>query len=247
MNRSIFLIVFLLVSQSLVAVELDAKLGWAGHKRYGFVVNGVVEEILFGEGSRVMPGDVLAKLDVQPFNYKLKRCHASVKKLEPLIFDAKLELGQAEDLFERTVLSEVELQKIDGKYKALVAEQDMAKAKLQLAKWKAGRAILKSDSKAYVLGSSLVPGLIISDENKSDVYIELVAADKASATTWLSEELKTQLKSKDKIKVIVDERSIQAEIYSIAMRPDKNRQYKMIAVFDYHSVIVPDKVVKVSF
>jgi len=244
----IVLIVFLFVSinSKLMAIDIDASLGWADYQRYGFAVNGVVEEKVVSVGSKVKVGDVLAKLDAQPFNYLLQQYQSSVNQFSPAIVDAKLELDHAQELYERTVLSEVELQKIDGVHKAVISRQNIEKAKLRLARWNLKRSVLKSGSDAYVLSSNVLPGMIISDENKSTVFIELVSATKASAIAWLSVKQKSQLIAGDIVKVIVDGQSIPANIESIAMQASDTGKYKILVDFYYNQKVEPGKSVKVS-
>lgn len=246
MKKNILIIVLLSLSTTVHSIELDASLGWAGQYRYGFVVNGVVDEVI-STGSKVKKSQSLANLDRQPFNYKLKQYQSSMKKFEPLVLDAKLEFDHASELFERTVLSEVELQKIKGKYHSLSAEQAVENAKLQIARWELKRAVLKSKEEAYVIYSSILPGMIISDENKSDAYIELASAGRASAIALLSMEQKRQLELQSKVEVEIDGEKIPASIHSITMQPDKNNQYQVVAVFKYAKVIEPGKKIKLNF
>lgn len=250
MKKYILIIVLLFLSLPLSNVvhstELDASLDWAGQYRYGFVVNGIVDEVV-SVGREVKKSQSLANLDRQPFNYKIKQYQAAVNKFEPLVLDAKIEFDHANELFERTVLSEVELQKIQGQYQSIVAEQAEENAKLQMAKWELKRAVLKSKEDAYVIFSNIFPGMIISDENKSDVYIELASTGKASAIALLSIEQKRQLKLDNAVEVEIDGGKISASIYSIAMRADKNNQYQLVAVFEYTKMIEPGRRLKLNF
>lgn len=246
MKKNILIIILLSLSSATAhSIELEASLGWVGQYRYGFVVNGIVDEVI-SVGSQVKKSQSLANLDRQPFNYKLKQYQAAVNKFEPLVLDAKIEFDHASELFERTVLSEVELQKIRGKYHSLSAEQAVENAKLQFAKWELNRAILKSKEEAYVIYSNLLPGMIISEENKSDVYIELASVGRASAVVLLSIEQKKQLKLESAVEVEIDGDKIPASIHSIAMQPDKNNQYKVVAVFKYAKMIEPGRKLKLK-
>lgn len=246
MKKYILIIILLLISRAAHSVELDAYLSWAGQYRNGFVANGIVDDVI-SVGSKVEKTQSLASLDRQPFIYKLKQYQAAVNKFEPLVLDAKLELDHAKELFERTVLSEVELQKIEGNYNSLAAEQAAEKAKLQMAKWKLNRAVLKSKEEAYVIYSNILPGMVISDENKSDVYIQLASTSRASAIALLSMEQKRQLKLEGTAEVEIDGDKIPARIHSIAMQPDKDNQYQVIAVFNYAKMIEPGKKLKLNF
>lgn len=234
-------------SLSLSAAEVDATLGWAEHQRYGFAVTGVVDEVNANVGQKVDKGQQLARLDRRPFNYHVKQCQAEIRGLDPKIYDARIALNQAEELFERTVLSEVELQRIDGAYKTLVAESDVLKAKCHLEKWRAEKASLKAGQAAYVYHSNIFSGQIISEENQDEIYIELVSASRASATAKLSAEQKTQLNSSGRVTVKIDSRSIPAKLSRLDLIPDKERQYRAVVEFDYSQPVEAGKTVRISF
>lgn len=247
MKYNIFILVLMMFTSQAQAIELEATLNWNPPQRYGFVVNGVVSDKLVNIGSKVKQGELLARLDTQPFNLKVKQYKAAVDKFEPLVFDAKVELDHANELYERTVLSEVELQKIEGKYKTVIAEQDVEKAKLKLAKWKLRRASLKSKDSAYVISSSILPGMVISDENKSSVYIELSSSEQASASAWLSNAQRLQLKSDSQPEVIINEQIQPASVYSLTMQPNKDNMYQLIVVFKYPDMKEPGRKVKLRY
>ncbi len=244
----IILTIFMLSTNSIAhAVLVDAKLDWADKQRLSFAVPGVVETAQARVGNKVEKGEVLARLDQRPFKYLLKHCQAAIKKLEPQVFDARLELNHAEELYERTVLSEVELQRIDGKHKALVAEQEMLEANCKIEKWKAEKSILKATQQFYILGSNIVPGMVISKENQHSVFIELASATQATAVSWISAEQKIQLKSSGNIEVLFGQLGIPATLQGIDFQPDNNGQYRAVFLFYYRQPVMPGKMIKVSF
>ena len=240
----IFLSGFYVVSQ---AAEIDAKLGWAGYQKYGFAVNGVVDKVLVNVGEKVKQGDVLAMLAANPFNYRIKKCQAKSDKFTPLIFDEKLELDHAEELFERTVLSEVELQKIDGRYRVLIENQKEVKAECLLWQWRHKLLVLKAKESAYVLSSNVTAGMVISDENKSAVFVEMVSARQAIAFVGLTYKQKSQFNVGNELKVVVDQQEFPAKVQSIAMQPDKENKYKIVVSFYYSRIIEPGKSIKIKY
>jgi len=249
MKKNRFLLTGLLFSfcASSLAVELDAKLDWSGYQKHGFAVNGIIENVTSDIGQKVNKGSVLASLISTPFKYRVQKCQAVINKFEPLIFDAKLEFDQAEELFERTVLSEVELQKIDGRYKNLLEQQNVAKADCLLKKWDMKLSILKAKESIYILNSNVMPGTVISDENKSTIYIESVSSKKASAIASLSYTQKKQFSIGQELKVVVDQQEFPAKVKSIDMLPNTEKKYKVLAEFYYTNMIEPGKLIKIKY
>lgn len=249
MKKSRILLTGLLFSfcANSLAVELDAKLEWSEYQKHGFSVNGVVEKVSVDIGQKVNKGSVLASLSLNPFNYSVQKCQATINSFEPLIFDAKLEFDQAQELFERTVLSEVELQKIDGKYKTLIEQQNVAKADCMLKKWDMKLSVLKAKESIYILNSNLTPGAVISDENKSSIYIESASSKKASAIASLSYAQKKQFSIGQELKVVVELQEFPAKIKSIDMQPNKDGKYMVMAEFYYTNMVEPGKIIKIKY
>jgi len=241
------ILLMLFMSISVQATELEASLGWAGYQQYGFAVDGVVKKVNAKPGGKFKQGDVLAAMVAEPFNYNISACKAASAELDPQIFDAKIELDQAEELFERTVLSEIELQKIDGKYKVLLEKQKKADAECALSQWQKKLSVLKVKESSYVLSTGIRKGMVISEENRSTVYIEMVSAKKASATVYLSFAQKILLNSASEVKVIVDQQEFPAKVESIEMHADENNKYKLLAVFYFSKQVEQGKRIKLRF
>jgi len=246
-NRLLLVGLLFCFCTNISAVELDAKLEWSGKHKYGFEVNGVVKVVPVDLGEKVKKGSVLASLNSEPFKYAIKKCQAAINTFDPLIFDAKLEFDQAEELFERTVLSEVELQKIDGQHKRLIEQQNEAKSDCLLSEWHMKQSVLKARESIYILNINITPGMVISDENKSTVYIESVSSKKASAIAVLSYEQKKQFSIGQELKVVIDLQEFPAKVKSIDMQSDKNNKYKVISEFYYTKVVEPGKLIKIKF
>ena len=246
-NKLLVMITLIGLNFTSQATELEAKLGWTGYQKHGFAVNGIVDKVHVKVGEKVKKGVVLARLGITPFNYQIKQCQAKIDKYNPEIFDAKVELDQAEELFERTVLSEVELQKIDGRYKKLIESQKEVKAECLLWRWQAELSVLKARDFSYILSSNITESMVISDENKTSIFIELVSAKQASAVSLLSYQQKSQFNIGQEIKVIIDQQEFSAKVESIALQPNKENKYKLEAKFYYTKMIEFGKQIKRNY
>lgn len=227
------ILAFLLLQTPAFASEFDATLHWADEQYYSFAVNGRVDRVLVAPGAKLAQGALLATLDKRPFDYAVSKCKAAINKIEPAIFDAKLELDQAEELYERTVLSEVELQKVEVIYKTLVAERAMAQAECELQQWQAEQAELKAREASYVVASNIYPGLVVSEENKSVAMMHLVSATKASALVYLDTARAMQYTVGQSVEVSMAGDTLSGRVQSIAMQADENGRHQLRVVFDY--------------
>lgn len=229
---------FLLMTSSASASEIEATLSWADEQYYSFAVNGRVDRVLVEPGEKLQRGALLANLDKRPFDSAVKKCKAAINKIEPAVFDAKIELDQAEELYERTVLSETELQKIEVIYKRLVAERDMAQAECELQQWQAEQAELKAREASYVVASNIHPGMVISEENKSAAVIQLASASRASALAYLDTQLAMQYTVGQAVEVIMADETLRGRVQSVSLQANEKRQYQLRVVFDYSKPLI---------
>ncbi len=248
MKTRILTILFCVLSSAqLHAVEVEAKLGWADRQYYAFPVTGVVSALKVRVGDKVEKGQLLASLDSRPFQYRMQQCEARVKKAEPAVFDARLDLNHAEELFERSVLSEVELQRIDSRYKSLNAELDILRAECKVNRWEAQQASLTAREPSYVLSHTLVQGMVISTENQAQSRLELVSANEATATSWLSSQQKSQLKLSDKVEVDIDGQVFPAKVDSVELQANEAQLSRVVFVFYFKQPLQLGKTIKVRF
>lgn len=227
-------LVFLLVSFNAYGGKAQGVLSWGETARLSFPVTGVVQQVNTGSGSPVKQGAMLAQLDLQPFKIKLKKCAARLESIQPGLFDARLEVDQAEELYERTVLSEVEFQKIEGTYKKLVAEEEMIKADHELARWKLKNAQLIAPFQGRVVSQQVVRGQVVSTENQGEIYIEVAKVGSMAVALLLDINEIKSISLHKKIMVKIAGRQYQGKISSIAMQADSAGKYRVQASFNHN-------------
>jgi multidrug efflux system membrane fusion protein len=103
-------IVAILWSASASADDLVARVQWSSVSKIGTPLSGVITEVLTNVGDRVQKDDVLIRLDDRLSRARLVEVEATLtqRKLEEA--EARKELDRALELFDRTVLSERDLQ-----------------------------------------------------------------------------------------------------------------------------------------
>jgi len=165
------LVVLWLISFSACAVE--GVLDWFQPSFKSFYMAGTVEKVLVHSGQQVKKNQLLAQLDRRILAANIEKYKAGVKQLEPLIFDAQVEFNNAKELFSRTVLSEIDLQKKRGMFNQLQAQQAVVMADLKRVQILFNDTQLKAPYDARVIRVDMVPGLVISKENMATEKIIL--------------------------------------------------------------------------
>ncbi len=170
------------------AGEADAVLQWKQKIALSLPVSGVIEKVHVVPGQQVAKGVVLLSLDKRPFQYRLQSAKSRMAQLAPSRDEARNELQRAEELYERTVLSQVELAhaKIDfaekdARFREAGADTDQAELDLEYAEMKApfdlivvkthvvaGQTVinrLQATPLVTVASGQLVAGMSLAPEN----------------------------------------------------------------------------------
>lgn len=199
--KHIITILCLLMASVVQAVEVNATLDWANRRIAAFAVHGVVEKVNVTVGEQVKKNQLLAQLDQTPFIYQGKKNQANVDGIKPRLFDAKQNFDQAQELFDRTVLSQVELQRAEMQFQGVEAEQAAARAELEIAKWQQRQSVLNAPCDCLIINNTLLPGMIIHDDNQSVAVIEMAEIGVMNADITLEQNMNLKMQQSVQINV----------------------------------------------
>ena len=216
LNKSLWFVITLLFTNLLQAESLSGKLQWADKIHYGFAVDGLLEQLNVKPGETVRASQLMAQLEAKPFEIKIQKMQARLDQLKPRLFDAKLELDRARELFDRTVLSEIELLKIETVYKGLQAEESAAIADLRLARYEKAKSYLQAKADGRVVDVRMQPGDVINAYNRGQKYIELVADDSMLAVADISISSARHIKQQSHFRVRVDDQVYDARWHELS-------------------------------
>lgn len=230
-SRYMSIICLVCFCRPLLAAELVGTLDWTNQHMLAFPVYGVIEVVSVQPGQQVKQGQLLATLDQQPFNIAINRHQASVDAVEPLINDARREYQHAQELFEQTVLSEVELQKKQAQLLHLQAEQKIALQDVALARWQQQRSVLRAPADGVLVRSNLIPGLVISRENQAQVFALFAATTMMALHVDISAQQRLAFSLGQILDVKIDKQRLKAQVSSINIKGTEPVIYQMALQF----------------
>ncbi len=99
------------------------------------ISSGVIKTIHVTEGQTVKKGDLLFEFDDRLINSNLEEAQANVRMASLKASEAKKEVERSVELYERTLLSDYDLQQSRVKYREAQAELAQAKNKLVHVQW----------------------------------------------------------------------------------------------------------------
>lgn len=204
---------------AVAAAELDGRLEWARKVTLSVPVSGVVEEVTVSAGERVESGRVLFRLDPRPFQNGVASARAKLDRVLPAREEAQRELERAEELYERTVLSEHERQLARIALARADAEQRVAESALAQAELELGYSVVRSPFDALVLETRVEVGQTVVTRYESVPLITVVEAGRLLARAEVSLERVAGLKAGDIVSIRLHDRRYQGRFRRVVPEP----------------------------
>ncbi|WP_457668129.1 efflux RND transporter periplasmic adaptor subunit [Thiolapillus sp.] len=171
--------------QTVAAQEYTVNLKPGRQLILGTLVSGVVREVKVQPGQEVKQGDVLLKLDQREFQAQLRRAKALIARANSLFEEARREEERAGELYDRTLLSDHELQKaridrLEAESRKYDAAADLMQAKLNLE-----RSAIVAPTEGRVLEVQAWPGQPLQNSLEIQPLIMFAATDTLQFTLLL--------------------------------------------------------------
>lgn len=201
------------------AAEVEGRLGWARKLVLSVPVSGVVQEVVARPGDRVQSDQVLLRLDPRPFRTRLARARANLDRATPEREEAQRELERARELYDRTVLSDHELQLARIAFAQADADQRIAEAALAQAELDLEYSVVRAPFDALVLDSHAEVGQTVITVHESVPLLTLVSIDRMLAMVELSLERGSTLEAGTVIPVTVEGRRYEGRLRRLVPEP----------------------------
>ncbi len=162
-HRALPLLAFLLASNVALAETVYGTLGWANITTLSTPLSGRISTVKVSEGDRIKKGQLLASLDPRLYQAALKRAQAQLQSVQSRFDDVEREYTRAKELFERTVLSQTDLQAAEVKFLSTQAELHQAQAELEQAKIEREYTQLRAPFNGIVVERNINPHETVSN------------------------------------------------------------------------------------
>ena len=217
-----------------LAEEFEATLGWSKRVELSTPVNGMVQKVFADPGKIVAKGDVLVQLDPRSFKADLKYAKARYKNTDGQSQEAKRELDRQTDMYDRTMLSDHELQVAKNNFTAALSEYQQAQSSLTKAKLNLEYSAIRAPFNAVVISSSAVKGQVVASEVTPPVLVIVAEAKRMLARFYVTADKINNFVINQGAKVNVAGQSFQGKIFNIALEPDslKPDHYVIEVIFD---------------
>ena len=215
------------------AADLAATVEWARKTALATPVSGAIVAVHADVGAAVKKGSVLLALDPQPFAADVKRAQAQVTQARVGLSEAKRDREQADELFQRTVLSMVERENAHNRFARAEAALAQAQAELTQAQYRLRHSELRAPFDGWVAARNAEPGQIVAANLEPPVLFVLVGRGEYLARAQVPAAELGMFKVGQDATVQAGGKRYRATLKSIGFEPvkDTNRLYELAFVF----------------
>lgn len=201
------------------AREFDAVINWSKRVELSTPVSGVVKNVFANPGDRVKKGDKLVKLDPRGFKANVEMAKANVTSQQALRDEAKREMERAQELYDRTVLSDHDLQTAKIGFATATAELKTAEATLVETQLELEYSTVNAPFDAVVISRHVEIGQTVVAELKPTVIIVVADAEHIIARVQIEQAALTKLNPGQNAEVTVQGKTFAGKIKYIGLEP----------------------------
>jgi len=220
------------ITGTVLAADIEAKIAWSQRVDMSTTVSGLVHEVLVNAGDSVEKGDVLLRLQQDRFNAELASATAAKKDAQYKLKEAEREWNRAQELYERTVLSDSDLQLAENLFVAAQAASAHAVAQHVNAQRDVIESVIRAPFAAVVLERHAQPGQTVVTRMHSVPLISIAARQSYHAQGVVSVSTANKLANGQAVSVTVNGTRFNGTLASIAYEPGKGSEtYPLLVRF----------------
>jgi HlyD family secretion protein len=199
-----------LISMPAMALDIPAVLQYARVVELGVPVSGVVSKVQVEEGDRVAKGDLLLELEDIPFLAEVDRTEADLRWQSARLEEKRKEHERNEELYDRMVLSTVELDSSRVALARVESDWKNARSAHTLAKYHYEKSRLHAPFDGVVFSRSVNPGQSIRVDLQPQVMVKIADTTSYVAETEVTAERIGSFATGLEVQVSIDDKSYAA-------------------------------------
>lgn len=235
MNKRLYAIAALCcLSVSVPAAELNGELAWANRIDLSVPLDGRVKQVNVRPGESVEAETLLLQLDTRIIQARVDHARGAVKKQELARAEARREWDRAKELYDRTVLSQHELQAAEIVFANADADYLSAQSERVTSEVLLENHALKAPFAARVLAVHAAPGQAVVGSQHVQPLVTVAERGKLRVRTMAEANQAMGYAPDASVKVRVGDQQYDARIVAVAAEPpgaQRAAQYVIEAEF----------------
>ena len=201
------------------AAEYNGELDWANAVTLGVPISGRVEQISVQPGDLVDSGQPLLQLDARVARAHLAEARSAIKRLELQRAEAQREWDRAKELYDRTVLSERELQLAEIGFNAADADYHAARSAQVAAEVELEYHTVTAPFAARVLAVHVQSGEAVVNTQQVTPLVRLAERGRMRARARVNAAQAATLNADSAASVRVGDQRFEAQLLAVGADP----------------------------
>jgi len=214
------------------AEEFEATLNWSKRVELSTPVNGIVSKVFSQAGTVVAKGEILVQLDPRGFKADVTYAKAQLKHSDEARQEARRELERQEDMYDRAMLSDHDLQVAKNNYSAAQSRFKQAKSSLIKAKLNLEYSSVRAPFNAIVVNNKSVKGQVVATNMTPPILAVVAEANRMLASIFVSESKLANLSLNQSAEIAVAGNVYKGKIHRIGLEQEKPSTYMVDVIFD---------------
>ena len=219
MKKFFILLLFFIYMPLVCADDIDARLDWSERVTMSTSVSGVVSLVKVVPGQKISKGDLLLRLDQSVYEANLLDAEQDLKSAELSMQEGEKEWERAQELYERTVLSDHELATARVLYAKRQADYQRAASNLAQVKYNLKYSEIRAPFNGVVVDASVSVGQTVIQNMQSEPMLVLANNVQMIAETFVSAKQARALSQSSKVSVKLGGNNIVGVVSSIGVEP----------------------------
>lgn len=237
MMRGMMVLCGLLVSAVLQAGEVTGSLQWLRRVELSTPTSGLISQVAVNNGDEVQKGQLLLNLDPRGFNALLKKTEARVLSRREARDEARRELERTTEMYDRTLLSDHELQLAKITLSNAEAELLAAEAERTLARLELDYSRVTAPFDGVILERRAEVGQTVVTRMQSVPLLVLAETGRMLARVEVSEQELVALRTGLEVQVRAGGKVFHGKVQRVGMEPviaaGGVARYEVDVVFEY--------------
>jgi RND family efflux transporter MFP subunit len=199
--------------------DIDARIYWGKRVAMGFTVSGTVDRVPVEAGTAAKKGEMLMSLEQTPFRTAVVEAKAALAQATGARKESRRDYTQTKELYDRGLLSTVELENAQLKKESSEAAFIAAQARLERAQYELSRSAIHAPFDGLVLSRNVSVGQSIVSTQQVETLLTFAARGEYVARGLVGSKTLRDVRIGDSATVKANGKTFSGKISAIGLEP----------------------------
>lgn len=202
------------------SAQWNGIVDWAQRTELSTTLSGVVVRVEVNAGERVKKGQLLLQLEQAALSARLSQRKVEMRHRELMLKEARKELERADELYERTLLADHDLDVAKINYAQADAAYQASRADYQQAHEDLDNSSLRAPFDAVVLARNIQPAQTVISRCEAQPLLTLAPSTRMRVRIFVESDKLERIRNTHKMSVEVAGQRYSGEVAAIGYEPE---------------------------